>query len=134
MAIVWIICAIFTGTDVFPEGHPGRTDKGFRLLTETEWFYFPYPFQWGWPTVSLSAVLGVCAGVMASVVESIGDYYACAGLCEAPSPPVHAVNRGIFMEGIGCVLAGMWGSGAAMTSFSQNVGAIGITRVSDTDM
>ena len=36
--------------------------------------------QWGWPTVSLAAVFGIFAGVLASSVESIGDYYACARL------------------------------------------------------
>ena len=34
------------------------------------------------------------------------------------------------MEGIGCVLAGIWGTGSGTTSFSENVGAIGITKVS----
>ena len=33
------------------------------------------------------------------------------------------------MEGIGCILAGAWGSGNATTSYSENVGAIGITKV-----
>ena len=35
-----------------------------------------------------------------------------------------------MMEGIGCVLAGMWGSGTGTTSYSENIGAIGITKVS----
>ena len=33
------------------------------------------------------------------------------------------------MEGFGCVLAGMWGSGTGTTSYSENIGAIGITKV-----
>ena len=36
---------------------------------------------------------------------------------------------GIGMEGIGCILAGAWGSGNGTTSYSENVGAIGITKV-----
>ena len=63
------------------------------------------------------------------MVESVGDYYACARLSGAPPPPVHAVNRGIGIEGIGCLLAGAWGSGNGTTSYSENVGAIGITKV-----
>ena len=39
------------------------------------------------------------------------------------------VRRGIFVEGIGCILAGVIGTGTATTSFSENIGAIGITRV-----
>ena len=70
------------------------------------------------------------AGVLASAVESVGDYFACARLSGAPPPPVHAVNRGIGMEGIGCILAGMWGTGNGTTSYSENIGAIGVTKAS----
>lgn len=81
------------------------------------------------PTVSLSSVLGMMAGVLASTMESIGDYYACARLSGAPPPPTHAINRGIGVEGIGCVLAAIWGTGNGTTSFSQNIAALGITKV-----
>lgn len=69
------------------------------------------------------------AGVLASTMESIGDYYACARLSGAPPPPTHAINRGIAVEGLGCILAALWGSGNGTTSYSQNVAALGITRV-----
>lgn len=69
------------------------------------------------------------AGVLASIIESIGDYYACAKLSGAPPPPKHAINRGIGVEGIGCLLAGMFGTGTGTTSYSENIGAIGITKV-----
>lgn len=69
------------------------------------------------------------AGVLASAIESIGDYYACARLSGAPPPPMHAINRGIGTEGIGCILAGIWGTGNGTTSYSENIGAIGITKV-----
>jgi len=39
------------------------------------------------------------------------------------------MNRGIFMEGIGCVLGGILGSGNGSTSACINIGTIGITRV-----
>ena len=85
------------------------------------------------------------------MVESVGDYYACARMSQVPPPPMHAVNRGdvsreliqisqtqnkmlvafsgIGMEGIGCILAGAFGSGTGTTSYSENIGAIGITKV-----
>lgn len=69
------------------------------------------------------------AGVVASIIESIGDYHACARMCGAPALPKEAVNRGIGMEGIGCMLAGAWGSGNGTTSFSENIGALSITKV-----
>ena len=51
--------------------------------------------QWGAPTVSVAGVFGMLAGVLAGMMESIGDYYACARLAGAPPPPTHAVNRGL---------------------------------------
>lgn len=101
------------------------TNKHFLISS------FPNSFsgQWGLPTVSVSSVLGMMAGVLASTMESIGDYYACARLSGAPPPPTHAINRGIAVEGVGCILAALWGSGNGTTSYSQNIAALGITRV-----
>ena len=79
--------------------------------------------------MSVAAVFGMLAGVLASAIESIGDYSACARLAGARPPPVHAMNRGIAIEGLGCILAGLWGSGNGTTSYSENIGAIGVTKV-----
>ena len=70
------------------------------------------------------------AAVLTSMLESIGDYYACAKISGAPPPPKHAINRGLGMEGFGCLLTGLWGTGCGTTSFSDNISALGITRVS----
>ncbi|XP_074658861.1 solute carrier family 23 member 1-like [Tubulanus polymorphus] len=134
IAIVWLLSYALTVTDVFPKnetmwGYAARTDVRSQVLQSSKWFRFPYPGQWGLPTVSVSGVFGMLAGVLASMIESVGDYYACARLAGAPPPPVHAINRGIGIEGIGCVLAGLWGSGNGTTSYSENIGAIGITKV-----
>ncbi|XP_076365829.1 solute carrier family 23 member 2-like [Tachypleus tridentatus] len=72
---------------------------------------------------------GILAGILALVVESVGDYYACARLAGAPHSPTSAINRGIFAEGISCILSGIWGSGGGLTSYSENIGAIGVTKV-----
>ena len=85
--------------------------------------------QWGMPTVSVAGVFGMLAGVLASAIESIGDYFACARISGAPPPPIHAINRGIGTEGVGCIIAGLCGSGNGTTSYSENIGAIGITKV-----
>ena len=51
------------------------------------------------------------------MIESIGDYYAAARFSGAKPPPTSAINRGIFVEGIGCILAGIWGTGSGTTSY-----------------
>ncbi|EDO49567.1 predicted protein, partial [Nematostella vectensis] len=132
--VSWVICAIITAAGGFPDDpkNPNflaRTDARTIVLRESNWFRFPYPGQWGTPTVSAAGVFGMLAGVLASIIESVGDYYACARLCGAPPPPKHAVNRGIGVEGIGCLITGLWGSGNGTTSYSENIGALGITKV-----
>ena len=81
--------------------------------------------------MSIAAVFGMLAAVMASIIESVGDYFACARLSGAPPPPKHAINRGIGIEGIGNLLAGAFGSGSATTSYSTNIAVIGITKVNN---
>uniref|UniRef100_A0A8C4VJR8 Solute carrier family 23 member 1-like n=1 Tax=Gopherus evgoodei TaxID=1825980 RepID=A0A8C4VJR8_9SAUR len=134
LAITWLICFALTVTNAFPSdaavyGYLARTDIKGDVLSQAPWFRFPYPGQWGVPTISLAGIFGIIAGVISSMVESVGDYYACARLSGAPPPPKHAINRGIGVEGIGCLLAGAWGTGNGTTSYSENVGALGITRV-----
>lgn len=85
--------------------------------------------QWGTPTVSAAAVIGIISGLLASIVESIGDYYNNARIVGARPPPIHAVNRGIAMEGVGSLLSGLFGSGNGTTSYSGNTALMGIIKV-----
>ncbi|XP_030646398.1 solute carrier family 23 member 1-like [Chanos chanos] len=134
ITLSWLICYLFTIYNVLPSdptqyGYLARTDINGDVISRAPWFRFPYPGQWGVPTVSLAGVLGILAGVISSMIESVGDYHACARLSGAPPPPKHAINRGIGIEGLGCLLAGAWGTGNGTTSYSENVGALGITKV-----
>uniref|UniRef100_A0A0K8S4G3 Solute carrier family 23 member 2 n=3 Tax=Lygus hesperus TaxID=30085 RepID=A0A0K8S4G3_LYGHE len=129
ISIMWIISLILTVTNVLEYPHPGRTDVKIKILEQSDWFRIPYPGQWGMPTVSAAGVLGMLAGVLACTVESISYYPTVAKMCAAPPPPVHAINRGIGVEGLGTVLAGLWGSGNGTNTFGENVGAIGVTKV-----
>jgi nucleobase transporter 1/2 len=81
------------------------------------------------PVFGAGAIVGMMAGYLASIIESVGDYYACARLSGAPVPDAKVIDRGIGMEGIGCVIAGIFGTGNGTTSYSENIGAIGLTRV-----
>uniref|UniRef100_A0A3Q2XXK0 Solute carrier family 23 member 4 n=1 Tax=Hippocampus comes TaxID=109280 RepID=A0A3Q2XXK0_HIPCM len=134
ISLSWLLCYILTTYSVLPSdpgqyGYLARTDLKGDVVGKAPWLTFPYPGQWGMPTVSLAGVLGIFAGVISSMIESVGDYHACARLSGAPPPPKHAINRGIGIEGLGCLLAGAWGTGNGTTSYSENVGALGITKV-----
>ncbi|XP_061388518.1 solute carrier family 23 member 1-like [Musca vetustissima] len=127
--IMWGLCGILTLTNVFEEGHPSRTDVRLKVLTNAKWFYIPYPGQFGVPSVTLSGVLGMLAGVLACTVESLSYYPTVSQMSGAQSPPLHAINRGIGTEGLGTVLAGLWGAGNGTNTFGENVGAIGVTKI-----
>ncbi|KAI4789272.1 hypothetical protein KUCAC02_035350, partial [Chaenocephalus aceratus] len=95
--IVWLVCYILTLTEMLPSdperyGHKARTDargKSWR----------PRRGQWGLPVVTVAGVLGMLSATMAGIVESIGDYYACARLSGATPPPVHAINSARHQQG-----------------------------------
>lgn len=127
IVLAWGLAALLTATGTFGPDHPGHVDT--EILAATPWFRLPLPFQWGLPTFAAPAIVGMLAGYLASMVESIGDYYACARLSGAPPPDHKTINRGIGMEGVGCLIAGIFGTGNGTTSYSENIGAIALTRV-----
>ncbi|KAL9893590.1 solute carrier family 23 member 1 isoform 1-T1 [Glossina fuscipes fuscipes] len=127
--IMWSLCGILTATNVFGDGHPSRTDVRLKVLTNAKWFYVPYPGQFGSPSFTLSGSLGMLAGVLACTVESLSYYPTVSQMAGAQPPPLHAINRGIGTEGLGTVLAGLWGAGNGTNTFGENVGAIGVTKI-----
>ncbi|XP_068596737.1 solute carrier family 23 member 1-like [Brachionichthys hirsutus] len=134
MLLVWVICYIFTLTNVLPNdpgryGYKARTDARGDIITLAPWFRVPYPCQWGLPVVTVAGVLGMLSATLVGIVESVGDYYVCARLSGAAPPPEHAINRGIFIEGLACIISGLLGTGNGTTSSSLNIGVLGITKV-----
>ncbi|CAH1798276.1 unnamed protein product [Owenia fusiformis] len=133
VAIMWTLCAILTATEVFPEdpvyGFKARTTSTIQAVNDASWFYFPYPGQYGVPSIGVAGFVGTLAAVVASIIESVADYNACAKIAQAPVPPAHAINRGIAMEGLGSIISGAVGACHATTSYSENIGIIGLTKV-----
>jgi xanthine/uracil permease len=62
------------------------------------------------------------------MVESFGDYHAVARLSGQGAPSERRINHGIGMEGLMNVLSASFG-GCGCTSYSENIGAIGLTGV-----
>lgn len=106
-------------------------EVNWALVAEKPWFAVPRVFPYGGPgfgwMFSASAILAIFAGYLGSMIESIGDYAAtCAVASETFT--VRHMNRGIFAEGLGSVVAAVLG-GLPCTSYTQNVGIIATTRV-----
>lgn len=81
ISIMWIVCLVLTLSNVFEEGNQARTDVRMTVLTDAPWFRIPYPFQFGLPTFTVSACLGMLAGVLACTVESLSYYPTVAKMC-----------------------------------------------------
>ena len=93
-----------------------------------------FPGQFGAFQFSFSALVGCLLATILSILDSVGDYFACAKACSVPPPPRHAVNRGLTIEGLCTFLAGCVGCGHATTTYAGNIGAIGLTKVCREDI
>ncbi|KAL4231462.1 hypothetical protein ACF0H5_009039 [Mactra antiquata] len=132
--VAWFVSWIITaagGYDMSEDSpdYYARTDSRMFIVDQTSWFIFPYPGQFGPPRYDTGAFITFIIGTIGSIIDSIGDYYACVKVVEAPPPPKHAVNRGIAVEGFMSFIAGWAGAGHATSTFGGNIGAIGITKV-----
>uniref|UniRef100_A0A914WAV6 Solute carrier family 23 member 2 n=1 Tax=Plectus sambesii TaxID=2011161 RepID=A0A914WAV6_9BILA len=131
IGVCWLISYIITATGWERPGGAARTDKpdSTAVLREAPWLRIPYPGQWGAFGFNTGVFLGFFAAALASLIESVGAYHACARISDERPPPAHAVNRGVLIEGVGVLLAGLFGSGVGVTTYSENIGVINITKV-----
>ncbi|MFC7186073.1 uracil-xanthine permease family protein [Halorubrum yunnanense] len=124
--VAWVVAAALSVLGVFGPETPGYID--LASVAAAEPVHLIYPLQWGTPSVTPALVIGMLAGVAASIVESIGDYHAVARLSGMGAPSGERVTHGIGMEGLMNVFSGVMGTGGS-TSYSENIGAIGLTGV-----
>ena len=135
IVVAWGFAAIMTVTGFYTEESHVGDDGGslgyidFAQVTDAELIMPIMPFQWGIPEFTLAFAIGILAGIFASILESIGDYYAVARISGMGAPSEKRINHGIGMEGLGNVFAGIMGTGNGSTSYGENIGAIGITGV-----
>lgn len=123
----WLIAAALSTAGIVSAGDPAFVDVG--AATDPAVLQPVVPFQWGLPEFSTAFVVGMTAGVVASMIESFGDYYAVTRMSGEDAPSSQRINHGLGMEGIGNLFAGIMGTGNGATSYSENIGAIGITNV-----
>ena len=130
----WLASIIGTFTGLIPEGNAANVLGKMDLIAAAPWFSLRpmLPFKWGFPTlgaITVAGSFGMLAGYLASMIESIGDYYSAARISEAPVPTEKMISRGLGAEGLGCLIAGIFQTCNGTTSYSENIGAIGLTRV-----
>ncbi|MDJ0914621.1 MAG: solute carrier family 23 protein [Desulfobacterales bacterium] len=135
IATGWIASLLGTVMGLIPEGNAANLAGKLGLVGAAPWISFQpmMPFKWGFPDFGSATlwagVFGMLAGYLASMIESIGDYYACARISEAPVPTGRMISRGLGAEGLGCFIAGILQTCNGTTTYSENIGSIGLTKV-----
>ncbi|KAM7496871.1 hypothetical protein LguiA_021285 [Lonicera macranthoides] len=100
-----------------------------HALRSSPWFRFPYPLQWGTPVFQWKMALVMCVVSIISSVDSVGSYHASSLLVASRPPTPGVVSRGIGLEGLSSVLAGLWGTGTGSTTLTENVHTIAVTKM-----
>ncbi|GAB3311103.1 xanthine permease [Haloplanus rallus] len=126
VVVAWVIAAVLSVVGFYAPETSGYVD--LASVASAPALMPIYPLQWGTPQIETAFVIGMLAGVAASMLESFGDYHAVARLSGVGAPSKERINHGIGMEGIMNVFAGLMGTGGS-TSYSENIGAIGLTGV-----
>ncbi|XP_042509714.1 nucleobase-ascorbate transporter 12-like isoform X2 [Macadamia integrifolia] len=100
-----------------------------HALKSSPWFRFPYPLQWGTPIFDWKMALVMCVVSIVASVDSVGSYHASSLLVASRPPTPGVVSRGIGLEGLSSVLAGLWGTGTGSTTLTENVHTIAVTKM-----
>jgi NCS2 family nucleobase:cation symporter-2 len=99
----------------------------FEGLAAQPWLALVRPFQFGLPTFSVVAAISMCLVMVVVMIESTGMFLALGAMVERPVTPADLV-RGLRADGLGTLIGGIFNT-FPYTSFSQNVGLVGVTGV-----
>lgn len=133
VALVWAYAAILTAAGAYNNKSPNtqfscRVDRS-GLIGGASWIRFPYPFQWGRPTVNAGDVLVIGAAAFVSLVESTGTFIAASRYGSATPVPPSVLGRGAAWLGVAMFLDGLWGTASGSTASVENAGLLALTRV-----
>lgn len=103
----------------------GKVD--FGGLASAPWFAAVYPFQFGMPTFDLVACLTMCLVMVVVMIESLGMFLAVGHIADMPVDQTR-LSDGLRVDGLGTLIGGVFNT-FPYTSFSQNVGLVGVTGV-----
>ncbi len=99
----------------------------FSGVGNAAWFAPVMPFAFGMPTFDLAAIASLCLVMVVIMVESLGMFLALGDITQRPVGH-DAVTRGLRADGLGTLIGGLFNT-FPHSSFSQNVGLVGITGV-----
>lgn len=100
---------------------------GFGKVEKAEWFGLVTPFHFGVPKFDLVAGLTMSLVMIVVMIESSGMFLA-LGEMTGREVEKDDLTRGLRVDGVGSIIGGVFNT-FPYTSFSQNVGLVGVTGV-----
>ena len=99
----------------------------FDKVLSAAWVDVVLPFHFGWPQFHVVPIITMCIVMIVVMIESTGMFLA---LSEMTGKDVDeaALARGLRADGVGTLIGGIFNT-FPYTSFSQNVGLVGVTGV-----
>ncbi len=98
-----------------------------RPCRHRPWFDVVRPFAFGLPTFDPVSIVTMCVVMIVVMVESTGMFLALSEICAEPLDEARLV-RGLRADGLGTMIGGVFNT-FPYTSFSQNIGLVGVTGV-----
>jgi NCS2 family nucleobase:cation symporter-2 len=99
----------------------------FGSVANSAWILIPAAMPYGFE-FSLGAVIGVTLVSFVSAIETIGDTSATTKAGSGRDASDEEITGATYADGLGTAVAGVFG-GLPNTSFSQNVGIVGMTGI-----
>ncbi|WP_020181325.1 nucleobase:cation symporter-2 family protein [Methylopila sp. M107] len=99
----------------------------FDKVATASWFSLITPLHFGVPEFHLVPVVTMCIVMLVVMIESLGMFLALGDITGKPIAQAD-LTRGLRADGVGTLLGGLFNT-FPYTSFSQNVGLVGVTGV-----
>ncbi|MPV51179.1 purine permease [Pseudactinotalea sp. HY160] len=118
-----VLISLVIGTII--SGVMGLND--FSAVADEKWIGFGGIFHFGPPKFQVAAIVSLCLVMLVTFTESTADMLAVAEMVDKELKP-NDLARGLANDGLSAVVGGVMNA-FPDTSFAQNVGLVGITRV-----
>lgn len=99
----------------------------FAKVASANWFDVVMPFHFGMPKFYIVPIITMCIVMIVVMIESLGMFLA-LGEMTGKKVDEEALTRGLRADGVGTLIGGIFNT-FPYTSFSQNVGLVGVTGV-----
>lgn len=99
----------------------------YDKIASAKWFAFIVPFHFGLPQFHIVPIATMCIVMVVVMIESLGMFLALSDLTGKVIDQAD-LTRGLRADGVGTLLGGIFNT-FPYSSFSQNVGLVGITGV-----